>query len=58
MAANTPEESSTAPSIDDGAQSRRQLASMTRAILTDVHFWVPFAMLVLGVVVLVICART
>jgi len=30
---------------------------LTHAILTDVHFWVPFGVLLFGVVVLVICAR-
>jgi hypothetical protein len=27
------------------------------AILTDFHFWVPFVMLLLGIGVLVVCAR-
>jgi hypothetical protein len=27
------------------------------AILTDLHFWVPFVVLLCGIVVLVICAR-
>jgi hypothetical protein len=31
--------------------------AVTRSVLTDVHFWVPFVVLVLGVTVLVICAR-
>jgi hypothetical protein len=31
--------------------------AITRSVLTDVHFWVPFIVLVLGVTVLVICAR-
>jgi hypothetical protein len=31
--------------------------AMTRSVLTDIHFWVPFIVLVLGVTVLVICAR-
>lgn len=28
------------------------------AILTDIHFWVPFAVLLLGIGVLAICARS
>jgi hypothetical protein len=27
------------------------------AILTDLHFWVPFVVLLLGIGVLVVCAR-
>jgi hypothetical protein len=27
------------------------------AILTDLHFWVPFVVLLLGIAVLVVCAR-
>lgn len=27
------------------------------AILTDFHFWVPFVVLMLGLAVLVVCAR-
>ncbi|HZC44579.1 MAG TPA: hypothetical protein VE195_10415 [Acidobacteriaceae bacterium] len=27
------------------------------AILTDLHFWVPFIVLLLGIGVLVVCAR-
>jgi hypothetical protein len=27
------------------------------AILTDLHFWVPFVVLLFGIAVLVICAR-
>lgn len=28
------------------------------AILTDVHFWVPFVVLLLGIGVLAVCARS
>ena len=27
------------------------------AILTDLHFWVPFVVLLFGIAVLVVCAR-
>jgi hypothetical protein len=38
----------------DGSTPKK---AVTRSVLTDVHFWVPFIVLVLGVTVLVICAR-
>jgi hypothetical protein len=28
------------------------------AILTDLHFWVPFLVLLLGIAVLAVCARS
>jgi hypothetical protein len=28
------------------------------AILTDIHFWVPFVVLVLGIAVLAVCAQS
>jgi hypothetical protein len=31
--------------------------ALARSVLTDVHFWVPFIVLIIGVTVLVICAR-
>lgn len=37
---------------------RRTLAlDPVRAVLTDLHFWVPFLVLLFGLAVLVICAR-
>jgi hypothetical protein len=32
--------------------------SLLAAILTDVHFWVPFTVLLLGIGVLALCARS
>ena len=40
---------------EKGSQAKN---AVPRAVLTDVHFWVPFIVLVLGLTVLVICART
>ena len=40
--------------MTQGSQAKN---AVTRAVLTDIHFWVPFIVLVLGVTVLVICAR-
>jgi len=34
--------------------SRRSWRTTTRAILTDIHFWVPVAVLVVGIVLLVL----
>jgi hypothetical protein len=31
--------------------------SLALAILTDLHFWVPFVVLLFGIGVLVVCAR-
>ena len=28
------------------------------AVLTDIHFWVPFVVLLLGICVLAVCARS
>jgi hypothetical protein len=28
------------------------------AVLTDIHFWVPFVVLLIGIAVLAICARS
>jgi hypothetical protein len=40
---------------DHETAGRRPLLA---AILTDIHFWVPFLVLLFGIVVLVICARS
>ncbi len=39
------------------ASEEQQDGGMARAILTDTHFWVPFLVLLLGLLVLVICTR-
>ena len=39
---------------DNGPAPAKPLAL---AILTDLHFWVPFVVLLLGIAVLVVCAR-
>ena len=31
--------------------------TLALAILTDLHFWVPFVVLLVGISVLVVCAR-
>jgi hypothetical protein len=41
------------PAENDRAPAR----PLSLAILTDLHFWVPFVVLLLGLGVLVICAR-
>jgi hypothetical protein len=41
------------PAENDGTPAR----PLAHAILTDLHFWVPFVVLLLGLGVLVVCAR-
>jgi hypothetical protein len=41
------------PAENEGTPAR----PLALAILTDLHFWVPFVVLLLGLGVLVICAR-
>jgi len=36
---------------------QRRAVPMLRAILTDVHLWVPLGVLVAGIVILIYCAQ-
>ena len=39
-------------------QNEAPAKPLALAILTDIHFWVPFAVLLVGIAVLAICAQS